>query len=155
FDNLGTGVHTYSLGIFSDSSGTPGTLLGFHSGTTTLTAPTPGTANWNNQTITSGSGSVSITSGTAYWLAVQLTDDSPFEIRSHVYAGTQYEAFRNGCAVGTWGTINSTAWTGVCTTAQATSDNEIGIYATINMSGLTDTYNNSVLRIGTSGTATF
>ena len=66
------------LGVYSDSNGSPGTLLA--SGT--VSSPQSGA--WNTATL---SGSVSITSGTKYWLAVLGTGGGTLTFRDRA-AGT-------------------------------------------------------------------
>jgi hypothetical protein len=138
---------TFSVALFADSAGSPGTLLGKHTGSATVTTPSPGSINWNTLSLDS---SVNVTAGTTYWLAFQTNDISTF--KRIIVAGSS--AYRNGtCTVGTWGT----SWSGAsptCTTSQGTSTDELGIYATVSSGGLTDTFNNPLVSVSTSGATT-
>src|SRR6185312_15272955 len=66
--DVGFGSDQFALAIYSDTGGTsPLNLLGKHTGATNVTITTVGSSNWNCQTLDA---SVSVTSGTVYWLAM-------------------------------------------------------------------------------------
>ncbi|HVA96097.1 MAG TPA: hypothetical protein VND99_00415 [Candidatus Acidoferrales bacterium] len=140
FDTRVNGSSTFSVAIYSNNAGAPGTLLGKHTGTATVTTPTPGSTNWNTLTLDSP---VSVTNGTTYWLAFQTNDASDFKART----GTGSSAYRSGITPGTWAN-----WTSMGSSV-APATIEYGIYATI--TGInTDNFANGLFQLTQTGQLT-
>lgn len=105
-----TGIGNITFGIYSDSSGTPGSLLA----TSTTTGSFTTSPAW-----TSGDISYAITSGTAYWLSI-FGDDNTYY---YYDAGSTNQYFLSGSGK-TYPNFNSTA------TIDNYQDRKLSIYAT-------------------------
>ncbi|HEY2004199.1 MAG TPA: hypothetical protein VGH44_03715, partial [Candidatus Saccharimonadia bacterium] len=141
------GSSSFSVAIFADSAGSPGALLGKHTGTSVINITASGGINWNNLSLDSP---VSVTSGTIYWLIFQTNDGSYFK----TIPGGGNSVYRSGCTVGTWGT----SWSGAsptCTTNAGAGTDETGVYAQISVGSLADTFNSPLFSLSTTGAATF
>ena len=146
FNFIINGSSAYSLAIYSDSSGTPGSLLGQHTGASLITLP--GGNNFNTQTLDSP---VSVTSGTAYWIVLATNDASGFNT-IHPGPGGSASKYLSGRTAGTWCALwNSGAG---CTGVQTSTTDEIGLYGTVSAT-LTDTFSNPLFMMSTSGQANF
>jgi hypothetical protein len=133
FNSVDSFCSDIQLGIYSDNSGTPGTLLG-------SSAKSAGTAGWNTKSFTS---TVNITDGTVYWLALFTDcDDTTKETPS---SGNSAHMTGVSALPGTFSSeINGTT--------------TISMYATIDTSaGATDSFggNAPILNLGPTGDATF
>ncbi len=144
FDSRINSSSVFSVAVYSNNAGAPGTLLGSYSGTQVIQVPNPGTLNinWNNITLNSP---VSVTSGTIYWLAFQVNDSSTFD---GITTGG-LSAYRSGITPGTWANWSSMG------TSQGNSTVINGVYAVIDSSTLSDTYANGLFSLSTAGAATF
>ncbi|HEY2003645.1 MAG TPA: hypothetical protein VGH44_00845 [Candidatus Saccharimonadia bacterium] len=140
----------YSVAIYQDNgsgcgdTNCPGTLLGKHTGTGTLSTPVGGANNWNTLTLDSP---VAITAGTAYWLAVETTSGNDYF--NVIVPGYAQSAYRGGVTVGTWAN-----WSSNGTIDDGGGTDVIGIYANITGTSV-DNYSSSLFNLSTSGQATF
>ncbi|HSX17041.1 MAG TPA: hypothetical protein VLH86_02990 [Patescibacteria group bacterium] len=126
--------------IYSDSSGSPGTRLGYSTGDTTLTANA-----WNAFPITG----TSVTSGTVYWLVYNTngTAANQNDLKLDAGAANQTRWSTISSTYGTW----ATTWPG----NSGASTTQFSLYAPILTSANADNFLTSLLQIGATGQTVF
>jgi len=125
------------VAIYSDSSGLPGSRLGFSND-----AVVTGNS-WNVINLTSG---VSVTSGTVYWLAYNTNASTDSENNMVWANGTTNQTRWVAQTYGTW----PASWSG-----GASGNGQFSIYAPIAVSGASDNLGGNLVELSGTGAASF
>ncbi len=136
------GGDPFSVAIYSDNAGTPGTLLDQHTGTQTITAPSPGSPNWNNITLDTP---LNVTVGTNYWLVIGTSSSG--DVFYATCDGSGSDFFQGSVTPGTW----NASWFGNGTD-DGNGNYHLAIYGSY--SGTSDIFHGSLFNLTTSGAAT-
>ncbi len=141
FSNVATVGDTVSVGLYTDSAGSPGTLLA-SSGTQTINITSAGGHNLNTVSIPT----TALSATTKYWLAFNTSGLDPY-----------WQGANNSGHSIKYLTHANTSWPASFGTPGGTDSNTVlTVYGTVTPSGsLTDTYTNSLFNLTQGGVATF